>query len=105
MRSLVALNCVIDCYKEAASEAIVAVILIRNTMGFVITYAVPPMISSIGLQNAFILVGCLSSAIWATSFLVIWVGKSWRAHSSQMYWRTVEAYNLQAHLYMDLSVV
>jgi hypothetical protein len=33
MGSLVALNYVIDCYKEAASEAIVAVILIRNTMG------------------------------------------------------------------------
>lgn len=33
MGSLIALNYVIDCYKEAASEAIVAVILIRNTMG------------------------------------------------------------------------
>ncbi|KAL2799435.1 major facilitator superfamily domain-containing protein [Aspergillus keveii] len=97
MGSLVALNYVIDCYKEAASEAIVAVILIRNTMGFVITYAISPMISNMGLQNAFILVGCLGAAIWATSFLVIWVGKSWRVHSAKMYWDTVEEHNLQAH--------
>jgi hypothetical protein len=55
------------------------------------------MISNMGLQNAFVLAGCLGAAIWATSFLVIWVGKSWRVHSAKMYWDTVEEHNLQAH--------
>ncbi|KAL4875187.1 major facilitator superfamily domain-containing protein [Aspergillus karnatakaensis] len=97
MGSLIALNYVIDCYKEAASEAIVAVILIRNTMGFVITYAISPMISDMGLQNAFILVGCLGAAIWGTCLLVIWFGKSWRTQSARSYWNIVEEHNLQAH--------
>ncbi|KAL4963617.1 major facilitator superfamily domain-containing protein [Aspergillus stella-maris] len=97
MGSLVALNYVIDSYKEAASEAIVAVILVRNTMGFVITYAINPMINNMGLQNAFILVGCLGAAIWATSFLAIWMGKRWRSWSARTYWGIVEEYNLQAH--------
>ncbi|KAL4866193.1 hypothetical protein BDV12DRAFT_199385 [Aspergillus spectabilis] len=97
MGSLIALNYVIDCYKEAASEAFVAVILIRNTMGFVITYAISPMISDMGLQNAFILVGCLGAAIWGTCFLAIWAGKSWRSHSAKTYWGIVEEFNPQAH--------
>ncbi|KAL4911379.1 hypothetical protein BDW74DRAFT_164891 [Aspergillus multicolor] len=97
MGSLVALNYVIDCYKEAASEAIVAVILIRNTMGFVITYAISPMISNMGLQNAFILVGCLGAAIWGTCFVAIWTGKAWRRHSAKSYWAIVEEHHLQAH--------
>ncbi|BCS18244.1 uncharacterized protein APUU_11072S [Aspergillus puulaauensis] len=97
MGSLIALNYVIDCYKEAASEAIVAVILIRNTMGFVITYAISPMISNMGLQNAFILVGCLGAAIWGTCFLTIWAGKAWRSRSAKSYWNIVEEHNLQAH--------
>ncbi|KAL5338166.1 major facilitator superfamily domain-containing protein [Aspergillus crustosus] len=83
MGSLIALNYVIDCYKEAAR--------------FVITYVISPMISNMGLQNAFILVGCLGAAIWGTCFVAIWAGKSWRTQSAKTYWGIVEEFNLQAH--------
>lgn len=55
------------------------------------------MISNMGLQNAFILVGCLGAAIWGTCFVAIWAGKAWRVSSARSYWNIVEVHNLQAH--------
>lgn len=44
----------LDSYYKLASEAIVTVILIRNSMSFAIGYGITPWLQNMGLQNAFI---------------------------------------------------
>lgn len=79
----------IDSYKELSSEALVTVILIRNTMSFALNYGLTPWITNMGLQNAFI-TAALVGLLQALSFLAMvrW-GKGFRARSSQRYRRYV----------------
>ncbi|RVX72824.1 hypothetical protein B0A52_03177 [Exophiala mesophila] len=95
--SNIGLTYVIDSYKEVAGESMTTVILIRNTIGFAFAYAIAPMISSLGLQNSFILVGCLGAGFWCLCFLMMWKGKEWRQKTGPAYWKLVEEHGLHAH--------
>ncbi|KAL4782351.1 major facilitator superfamily domain-containing protein [Aspergillus varians] len=97
MGSTIALTYVVDCYKEVAGETLISVILFRNTIGFAFIYAILPMVDSMGLQGAFILIAFLGVGFWATCFLFIWKGKQMRQWLAQNYWNMVEKYGLSAH--------
>ncbi|OHW96485.1 major facilitator superfamily transporter [Colletotrichum incanum] len=60
----------IDCYKELGEDAIVTVILIRNTMSFAVSYGITPWVENMGYQNAF-LVAAFSALAQISSYFAI----------------------------------
>ncbi|RVX66189.1 hypothetical protein B0A52_10081 [Exophiala mesophila] len=97
MGSAVACNYIIDSYKEVAGNGLVTIILVRNTMGFAFAYAVLPMVTDMGIQNAFILLAFLGAAIWAGCIVMIIWGKKFRKATAATYWKMVEEQGLKAH--------
>ncbi|MCJ1389037.1 hypothetical protein MMC18_001891 [Xylographa bjoerkii] len=86
----VSINYCIDSYRALGGDAIVTVILVRNTMSFAIGYGLTPWVTNMGLQNAFI-VAAFAAIVQAGSFLVmIWRGKKWRISSVPRYLKYVE---------------
>jgi hypothetical protein len=95
----------IDTYPELAGESMITVIVIRNTMGFAITYAwvfptlltvvslikyrATPWIVKLGVQNTFISAGFLAMATTMTFLLEIKWGKKLRVMSKDRYWAYV----------------
>ncbi|KAK3722972.1 hypothetical protein LTR37_002118 [Vermiconidia calcicola] len=75
----------IDSYKDLSGEAIVTVILVRNTMSFAIGYGVTPWVTNMGLQNAFLLAAFAGMAQCATFFIVVRYGKQLRRDSAERY--------------------
>ncbi|PCG89521.1 Major facilitator superfamily domain, general substrate transporter [Penicillium occitanis (nom. inval.)] len=73
---------VVDCYKTIDGEAVTTVILIRNIIGSALTFGIQPWIDSLGVQDTFIMAGCLSFAITMASGLLIMWGKRMR-HMTQ----------------------
>ncbi|RSL68875.1 hypothetical protein CEP53_002423 [Fusarium sp. AF-6] len=68
----------VDCYQAIDGEAVTTVILIRNIIGSALTFGIQPWIDSMGVQDTFITVGCLSFAItMAAGLLIVW-GKKMR---------------------------
>ncbi|KAK4502375.1 hypothetical protein PRZ48_005800 [Zasmidium cellare] len=80
----------IDCYKDLASEAIVAVILIRNSMSFGVSYGITPWVTNMGLQNAFLVAAFVGMAQAATFGIFVRYGKTMRRSSRGRYGRYVE---------------
>jgi hypothetical protein len=76
---------ILDCYKDIAGEVVTTIILIRNIIGFGITFGIQPWIDGMGLQNTFITVGMLSFAITLFSTFFIWKGKSVRMMTKARY--------------------
>ncbi|KAH6984494.1 major facilitator superfamily domain-containing protein [Ilyonectria sp. MPI-CAGE-AT-0026] len=95
--SSLALTYILDSYKEMAGEGLVSAILIRNLMGFAFSYAVVPIITNLGLRNAFILIAILGTVFWCFCIFMIIFGKSLRRSSAASYWRLVESYGATAH--------
>ncbi|KAF9891711.1 hypothetical protein FE257_003723 [Aspergillus nanangensis] len=92
MGSTLALSYCVDCYKEVAGESIVTVIIIRNTIGFAFGYAVTPMVDSLGLQGAFLLVAFVGMGLTGLCFVMIAFGRRMRAASAESYWKLVDAH-------------
>ncbi|KAA8911355.1 hypothetical protein TRICI_003840 [Trichomonascus ciferrii] len=80
----------VDTYKDMSGEALVSVILCRNTISFAFNYAITPWIEHSGLQNTFIAVAMLALGTGLTFLLMIWKGKSLRRLSAQKYWALAE---------------
>ncbi|CAI6097655.1 unnamed protein product [Clonostachys chloroleuca] len=59
----------IDCYKDLGADAIVTVILIRNTMSFAVSYGITPWVMNLGYRNAF-LVAAFTALAQTAMFLV-----------------------------------
>ncbi|CAI6083351.1 hypothetical protein V2G26_018862 [Clonostachys chloroleuca] len=97
MGSNLAFTYILDSYKEVAGEGLVSAILIRNMMGFAFGYAVVPMIESLSLRYAFVLIAILGLAVWCTAIVMIYVGKPLRRSTAASYWRLVEKYGATAH--------
>ncbi|ORY86695.1 MFS transporter [Leucosporidium creatinivorum] len=79
----------LDCYKEMALEVMVGAVVVRNTMSFAFGYAVAPMITNLGIQNANLAMGFAGFGFILTFLIVIWKGKQWRAQSKDAYWKMV----------------
>lgn len=79
----------VDCFKEIAGESLIAVIIIRNTLGFAFNYAINPWIDSLGLQNCFISVAAISFISTSSFLVMIFWGKRGRQFSAGRYWSYV----------------
>ena len=80
----------IDSYRALSGEAVVTVILVRNTMSFAIGYGITPWVDGMGLQNAFILAAFVGLAQCATVWLMVKWGKEFRRRSVGRYVKYVE---------------
>ncbi|KAK3647789.1 hypothetical protein LTR56_000686 [Elasticomyces elasticus] len=80
----------IDSYKDLSGEAMITVIIIRNTMSFAIGYGVTPWVTNMGLQNAFILAAFAGMAQVATFYIFVKYGKNLRRRSAPRYAKYVE---------------
>jgi hypothetical protein len=80
----------IDAYRALSGEAIITVILIRNTMSFAIGYGITPWVTDMGLQNCFIMAAFVGLAQVFTVFPMIRWGKALRAKSVPRYGKYVE---------------
>ena len=75
----------LDSYRDLSGEAMITVIIIRNTMSFAIGYGLTPWMSDMGLQNAFILAAFAGMAQVTTIFIFIKWGKDMRRSSARKY--------------------
>lgn len=86
----IALSYNVDCFKDISGMSTISVIIIRNTMGFAISYGITPWYTNMGLQNCFIMAGFLSLGCTFTFVFMIWKGKLlWRLGAPR-YWRLAE---------------
>lgn len=80
----------IDSYRALSGEAIITVILIRNTMSFAIGYGITPWVTDMGLQNCFITAAFVGLAQVMTIWIMIKWGKKLRSKSVPRYSKYVE---------------
>jgi hypothetical protein len=80
----------INSYKDLSGEAMVTVILVRNTMSFAIGYGITPWVDNMGLQNAFITAAFAGLAQCLTFLLMVKYGKRLRQMSMKRYAKYVE---------------
>jgi hypothetical protein len=80
----------INSYKDLSGEAMVTVILVRNTMSFAIGYGITPWIDGMGLQNCFVTAAMVGLAQCLTFLAMVRYGKSLRKMSMQRYAKYVE---------------
>ncbi|KAL3425467.1 hypothetical protein PVAG01_02258 [Phlyctema vagabunda] len=80
----------IDSYKDVSGEAMVSVILVRNTMSFAIGYGITPWVTDMGYQNAFVLAAFAGLAQVLTFLAVVRWGKGWRNASKRRYYGYVK---------------
>lgn len=62
------------------------VIIIRNSLGFAISYAINPWIVTMGLQNCLITVAVVAFVCIFTFLPVVYFGKKMRKFSAAKYW-------------------
>jgi MFS family permease len=84
-------NYMIDSYHDISGDAIVAVILIRNTMSFAVNYGITPWLTNLGYQNCFVSAAFVGLAASSVFLIMITFGKTLRVRSSSKYWRIVDA--------------
>ncbi|KAL4904498.1 hypothetical protein BDW74DRAFT_178604 [Aspergillus multicolor] len=80
----------IDCYKDLGADAIVTVILIRNTMSFAVSYGITPWVENIGYQNAFLIAAFAGLAQTSVFFIFVKWGRQLRKASVGRYWKYVQ---------------
>jgi hypothetical protein len=80
----------IDSYKDLSGEAMVTVILVRNTMSFAVGYGITPWVTNMGLQNAFLVAAFAGMAQCATFFIFVKFGKGLRRDSGPRYKKYVD---------------
>ncbi|KAH9826482.1 MFS general substrate transporter [Teratosphaeria destructans] len=80
----------IDSYRDLSGEAMVTVILVRNTMSFAINYGLTPWVDNMGYQNAFLVAAFAGTAQCASFFLFVKWGKMLRRQSAPRYAKYVE---------------
>lgn len=83
----VTMSYILDCYPLLDTQVVTTIIVIRNIVGFGITWGIQPWISEMGLQNTFICVGALSFAVTVFALFFIIFGKSFRRSGAARYLR------------------
>lgn len=84
-------NYMIDSYHDISGDAIVAVILVRNTMSFAISYGITPWLTTLGYQNCFISAAFIGMAASAVFLIMIKYGKALRSRTTERYWSIVNS--------------
>lgn len=88
--SSIALSYNVDCFKDISGMSTTSVIIIRNTLGFAISYGITPWYTNMGLQSCFIMAGFLSLGCTSTFLVMIWKGKALRRWSAPRYWHLAQ---------------
>ncbi|THV70034.1 MFS general substrate transporter [Aureobasidium pullulans] len=81
----VTMSYILDSYKEIDTQVITTIILLRNIIGFGISFGIQSWIDGMGLQNTFIFVGCLSFAVTIFAVFFIAFGKRMRRRTTTRY--------------------
>ncbi|KAJ8116871.1 hypothetical protein OPT61_g1800 [Boeremia exigua] len=84
-------NYLIDSYHDLSGDAIVTVILIRNTMSFAVSYGITPWLTTLGYRNCFISAAFIGLAATSVFLLMIKFGKTLRERSKTQYWQIVQS--------------
>ncbi|KAF5984115.1 transporter protein HOL1 [Fusarium bulbicola] len=90
MGLIISINYLIDSYYELSGDAIVTIILVRNTMSFAISYGITPWITDMGYQNCFIAAAFIALAACSACFVMIKFGKLLRQRSAPRYKELVD---------------
>lgn len=78
----------LDACRNLGSDAIVAIILVRNTVSFAFAFAITPWVEDQGLQNTSLVVGfVLGLAFWVTAIPAIIYGKKLRRKTARKYYQ------------------
>ncbi|KAK1752264.1 MFS general substrate transporter [Echria macrotheca] len=93
----VALSYNVDCFKDISGNSTTSIIIIRNVMGFAMSYGITPWWTNMGLQNAFIMAGFLSLGCTGTFLFFVWKGKALRRWSAPKYWEYAAKSRAFAH--------
>lgn len=80
----------IESYRALSGEAIITVILVRNTLSFAVSYGLTAWIDNLGIQNAFIVAAFAAMVQCASVLVMIRYGKTLRQRSAGRYSRYVE---------------
>jgi len=86
-----AINYALDSYKDLGGESLITIMIIRNTMGFAMSYGITPWVTKMGYQNTFVTAAIMGLVFYLSFLPVIKWGRRWRASSSGVYWRYVES--------------
>ena len=81
----IAIAYAIDCFPQIGGESMASVMVIRNTIGFALSFAITPWYTGMGLQNCFITAGFVAIACMGTFLLFMWKGKTLRRSSATTY--------------------
>ncbi|KAH6684966.1 major facilitator superfamily domain-containing protein [Plectosphaerella plurivora] len=84
-------NYLIDSYHDISGDAIVTVILVRNTMSFAIGYGITPWLMDLGYQNCFISAAFIGLAASSVFLVMVKYGKGLRVRSADKYFELVKA--------------
>ncbi|KAI1024216.1 hypothetical protein LB504_005312 [Fusarium proliferatum] len=90
MGLIISINYLIDSYYELSGDAMVTIILVRNTMSFAISYGITPWITNTGYQNCFISAAFIALAACSACFVMIKFGKLLRQRSAARYKELVD---------------
>ncbi|OKL57212.1 hypothetical protein UA08_07368 [Talaromyces atroroseus] len=86
----VALAYGVDCFKEISGEAMMLIIVIRNTIGFGFSYGITPWLNAQGYVKTFVAVAMLSLGFTLTFLIFVFWGKSLRRTSAKKHWQYVQ---------------
>jgi hypothetical protein len=75
----------------------ISIMIIRNTLGFAINYAIDPWIDAMGVQNCFITVAMVALVCTFTFVPVVVFGKRIRKFSAPKYWEYVSTSVVAGH--------
>ncbi|KAF2684045.1 MFS transporter [Lentithecium fluviatile CBS 122367] len=93
----ITLSYAVDSFKEIAGEAMTSVIIIRNTLGFAVSYGINPWIDTMGVQNCFITVAMVALVCTFTFLPMVVFGKRLRKFSAPKYWEYVATSAVEGH--------
>ncbi|KAM0396974.1 hypothetical protein ACHAQC_004501 [Fusarium culmorum] len=89
MGLIISINYLIDSYYDISGDAITTIILVRNTMSFVISYGITPWITNLGYQNCFVSAAFAALAACSAVFVIIKYGKALRVRTAPRYHKLV----------------
>ncbi|KAG9235562.1 major facilitator superfamily domain-containing protein [Amylocarpus encephaloides] len=86
----VSVNYCIDTYQALSGQALVTIMIIRNTMSFAVSYGITPWLTDLGYQNCFISAAMIALASSLVFLIFVKWGKGMRISSKDRYWRMVK---------------
>ncbi|KAI4718775.1 MFS general substrate transporter [Aureobasidium sp. EXF-10727] len=96
MSVALSVNYMVDSYHGCSGDAMVTLMLVRNTMSFAMSYglqdthSVTPWIQNLGYENCFISAACISVLTSSVFLVFLRFGKRLRERSATSYWKLVD---------------